>query len=103
MTQVFQDRNYNVQKRLSEVLPNQQSHQKYSALVQAAVIYHILSLQFYTYRAGVRKRRCGEAVWRLSATVSPAYRIGLRERRRGENVCTRPTSPLDSQTVGSCR
>ena len=33
MTQVFQDRNYNVQKILSEVLPNQQSHQKYSALV----------------------------------------------------------------------
>ena len=31
--------------------------------------------------------RCGEAVWRLSATVSPAYRVvGLRERRRGENV-----------------
>ena len=57
----------------------------------------------YTYRAGVRKRRCGEAVWRLSATVSPAYRISLRERRRGENVYTRPSSPLDSQTVGSCR
>ena len=31
--QVFQNRHHNVQKRLSEVLPNQQSHQKYSALV----------------------------------------------------------------------
>ena len=57
----------------------------------------------YTYRAGVRKRRCGEAVWRFSATVSPAYRIGLRERRSGENVYIRPSSPLDSQMVGSCR
>ena len=31
--QVFQNRHHNVQKILSEVLPNQQSHQKYSALV----------------------------------------------------------------------
>ena len=29
MMQVFQDLNYNLQKRLSEVLPNQQSRQKY--------------------------------------------------------------------------
>ena len=29
MTQVFQDRNYNLKKRLSEVLLNQQSHQRY--------------------------------------------------------------------------
>ena len=29
---MFQDLNYNLQKTLSEVLPNQQSHQKYSAL-----------------------------------------------------------------------
>ena len=58
----------------------------------------------YTYRrAGVRKRRCGEAVWRLYATVPPAYRVGLRQRRRGENVYTRPaSSPLASRTVGLC-
>ena len=82
---------------------------KSSSIVQNYLLCRLRqSIRFFTtvlyaYRAGVRKRRCGEAVWRLPATVSPPYGIGLRERRRGENVYTRPSSPLDSQTVGSCK
>ena len=95
-------------ERLSDVLLNQQSHQvlyRTTCCVgcgRSSIRFSTTALR--TYRVGVRKMRCVEAVWRLSATtVSPAYRIGLRERRRGENVYTRPSSPLDSQTVGSCR
>ena len=76
----------------------------YTGEVKIFLPRDLRSLQLkYIFRAGVQKRRCGKAVWRLSATVSPAYRIDLRERRRGENFYTRPSSPLDSQTVGSCR
>ena len=39
-----------------------------------------------TNRAGVRGRRCGETVKRLSAIILPAYRVRLREWRRGETV-----------------
>ena len=75
---VFQNLNYKLQRKLSNVLPNQQSHQVlYSnALASTVVPYQMFTTASCSYRAGVLERRCGEAFW------------------------IRPSSPLDSQTVG---
>ena len=84
---MFQNLNYKLHKRLSEVPPNQQSHKVYTAmhLRMMQCLIRLSTTVLCTYRAGVRKRCCGETV-EASATILPVYRVGLRERRRGETV-----------------
>ena len=59
---MFQNLNYKLQRRLSDVLPNQQSRQSmYSdALAPDVVLYQALTTILCGYRAGVLERRCGE-------------------------------------------
>ena len=86
---MFQNLNYKLQRRLSDVLLNQQSHQKYVQRCTLRMLRYPIRLSttvLCTCHAGVRKRRGGETFYRLSPTVSPAYRVGFRERRRGETV-----------------
>ena len=74
---MFQNLSYKLQGRLSDVLPNQQSHQKYvqRCIVHAAVPYQAFHHVLTFGTCAVTK-----------PTVSPVYRLDLRERSRGEAV-----------------
>ena len=123
---VFQNLSYKLQKRLSGVLPNLQSHQKFAqqctyaccgALSGFPLQYCVLIALAFG-RGGVAKpSRDFPIQYRLlialafergaGAKLSRGFPlqyhrfIGFRERRRGETIWTRPSSPLDSQMIGS--
>ena len=62
---VFQNLKYKLQRRLSDVLPNQQRHQKVCTVMHLRMLRYPIRLSTIvssTFRAGVRKRRCGETV-----------------------------------------
>ena len=70
----FQNLNRKLQRRLSDVLPNQQSHQ---VLYSDALAPTVVPYQAFT-------------------TVLCGYRVGVLERRCGETFSTRLSSPLGS-------
>ena len=62
---MFQDLNYKKQKKMSDVLPNQQKSSKSCTVMHVRRLRY--PIKFFTmvlcsYRAGVLKRRCGETV-----------------------------------------